>query len=51
MEHHQNWVNINSILYHQYLFYVPKIIRTELINKYYNKPLVNHFVSKNTQNL
>ena len=39
----RNWKNSDGILHHQGLFYVPKIIKTELITRHYDNPLVSHF--------
>lgn len=37
------------MLYYQSLFYIFKIILTELTNKYNNNPLFNYFEIKKTQ--
>ncbi len=39
------------MLYYQGFPYVPKIIRSELISRYHNNPLVGHFGIKKTQEL
>ena len=46
-----NWEDSDGILHHQGLPYVPEIIRTKLINRYHNDPLVAHFDIKKTQEL
>ena len=38
-----NWENIDGMLHYQGLFYVPKIIRIELISRYHDNLLVGHF--------
>ena len=42
------WENIDSILYHQGLFYVLEIIEIELISKHYNNLLIGFFGIKKT---
>ena len=37
------WEDINSVLYHQGLLYIPEIIRTELISRYHDNPLAGYF--------
>lgn len=44
----QGWEDIEEILHYQSFPYVLKIIYSELINKYYNNPLVSHFGIKKT---
>ena len=39
----KDWQNINGMLHHQGLSYVPEIIRAELISRYHNDPLAGHF--------
>ena len=39
------------MLYYQSLLYIPKVIRSELINKHHNNPFTNHFYIKNTREL
>ena len=34
---------LDGVLYYQKLLFVPKVIWTEIISQYHNKPLVNHF--------
>ena len=38
-----NWEDIDDVLHHQGLPYVPEIIQTELISKHHNNPLVGYF--------
>ena len=47
----QGWDNINEVLHHQGLPYVPEIIRTELISRHHNDPLVGHFGIKKIREL
>ena len=37
------WENINSVLYHWGLSYIPEIIRIKFINRHHNDPLAGHF--------
>ena len=46
-----NWEDSDRILHHQGLLYVPEIIRTELISRHHDDPLVSHFGIKKTQEL
>ena len=39
----ENYKNFNSILYYQSLLYILKIIRTKIINRYYNDSWVANF--------
>ena len=39
----RNWEDSDGILHYQSLLYVHEIIRTELISKHQNDPLVGHF--------
>ena len=47
----QSWKDIDGVLHHQGLPYVPEIIRTELISKHHNNPLAGHFGIKKTREL
>ena len=38
-----NWQDVEGVLHHQSLSYVPEIIRTELISRHHNNLLVSHF--------
>ena len=42
---------VDRVLYHQRLPFVPKIIWTELINQHYNNFLVEHFDVNKTKDL
>ena len=50
-EHLEGWDNIDGVLHHQSLPYVPEIIWTELINRHHNDPLAGHFGIKKTREL
>ena len=50
-EHSEGWNNIDGVLYHQGLPYVPEIIQTELISRYHNDPLAGHFAIEKTREL
>ncbi len=41
----------DGVLNYQRLFYVPEVIRTELISKHYDDPLVGHFGINKTREL
>ena len=47
----QGWKDIDGVLHHQNLPYVPEIIRTKLISKHHNNPLAGHFGIKKTRKL
>ena len=47
----RNWKDSDRILHHQGLPYVPEIIRTELISRQHNDPLVDHFGIEKTREL
>ena len=47
----QGWDDIDGVLHHQSLSYVPEIIRTELINRHHDDLLVGHFGIKKTREL
>ena len=40
--------NIEKVFYYQDFLYIPKVIYSELINKYYNNPLEGRFGIKKT---
>ena len=44
----QGWKNIDGVLHHQGLPYVPEIIRAEVISRHHNDPLSSHFGIKKT---
>ena len=46
-----NWEDSDRILYHQGLPYVPEIIKTELISRYYHDPLADNFSIEKTRKL
>ena len=46
-----DWNNIDGVLHHQGLPYIPKIIRTKLISKHHDDPLAGHFGIKKTREL
>ena len=50
-EYLEGWDNINGMLHHQGLPYVPEIIRTELISRHHNDPLAGHFGIEKTREL
>ena len=45
------WKDIDGVLHHQGLPYVPEIIRTELISSHHNDPLADHFGIEKTRKL
>ena len=47
----QGWEDINGVLHHQSLPYVPEIIQIELISRYHNNPLAGHFDIEKTREL
>ena len=47
----QSWDDIDGVLHHQGLFYVPEIIRTELISRHHDNPLVDYFGIEKTHEL
>ena len=47
----KDWQDINGVLHHQGLSYVPEIIRTELINKHHDNLLAGYFGIKKTREL
>ena len=46
-----NWQDVKSVLHHQGLSYVPKIIRTELISRHHNNSLAGNFGIEKTREL
>ena len=46
-----NWEDSNGILHHYGLFYIPKIIKTELISRHHDDPLAGYFDIEKTQEL
>ena len=47
----QGWDDIDGVLHHQGLPYVPEIIRTELISRHHDDPLAGHFGIEKTREL
>ena len=47
----QGWDDIDGVLHHQGLPYVPEIIRTELISRHHDDPFVGHFGIEKTREL
>ena len=47
----QGWDNIDGVLHHQGLPYVPEIIRTELISRHHDNSLAGHFGIEKTREL
>ena len=45
------WEDIDRVLHHQELLFVPEVIRTKLISRHHNDPLAGHFGIDKTQNL
>ena len=47
-EKRKSWEEIDGLLHHQSLPYVPELIRTKLISRYYDNLLAGHFGIKKT---
>ena len=47
----EGWDDIDGVLHHQGLPYVPEIIWTELISRYHDDPLASHFSIEKTREL
>ena len=45
------WIEIDRVLYHEDLLYLPEIIRTEIISRYHNDLLASYFRVKKTMEL
>ena len=45
------WEDVDGVLHQESLAYGLEIVRTEVISKYYNDPLVRYFGIKKTQEL
>ena len=45
----KDWQNIEDVLHYKGLFYIPKMIQTELISRYYDNLLTSHFDIKKIQ--
>lgn len=39
----KRWEEVNGIFHHQEIPYIPKIVHSELISRYYNDLLSDHF--------
>ena len=50
-ENSKSWDNINGVLHHQGLPYVPEIIRTEHISRHHDDSLAGHFGIEKTGEL
>ena len=50
-EKREGWEDSEGVLHHQGLPYVPELIRTELISRHHDDPLVSHFGIKKTWEL
>ncbi len=47
----EGWEDIKQVLHYQGLPYVPKVIRSELISRHQDDPLVGHFGIEKTREL
>ena len=47
----EGWEEINRVLRREGFPYLPEIIRTEIISRHYNDPLVGHFGVEKTREL
>ena len=47
----EGWEEVDRVLHHQGLPYVPEIIRSEVISRHHNDPLVGHFGIDKTREL
>ena len=47
----KDWQDLDGVLYHQGLPYVPKIIQAELISRHHDYPLAGHFGIEKTREL
>ena len=47
-EKRESWEEIDGVLHHQGLPYVPELIRIELISRHHDDPLAGHFGIKKT---
>ena len=50
-EYSESWDDIDGVLHHQGLPFVPKIIRIELISRHHDDPLAGHFSIEKTREL
>ncbi len=44
----EDWKDIEQVLYYQNLLYIPKVICSELINRYHDNPLIGYFSIEKT---
>ncbi len=47
----EGWEDIQQVLHYQGLPYIPKVIRSELISRHHDNPLVGHFGIEKTSEL
>ena len=47
----KGWTDIDRVLHHQGLPFIPKIIQTELISRHHNNQLAGHFGINKTREL
>ena len=47
----KGWEEVDRVLHHQKLSYVPKIVRFKLISKHHNDPVARYFGINKTQEL
>ncbi len=47
----EGWEDIKQVFHYQGLPYVPKVIRSELINRHYDDPFAGHFGTEKTREL
>ena len=50
-EKRQSWKEIDGVLHHKSLSYVPELIKTELISRHHDNQLAGHFGIEKTQEL
>ena len=50
-EKYESWEEIDRVLYHQSLHYVPELIKTEQISRHYDDLLAGHFGIEKTWEL
>ena len=48
-EKRESWEEIDGVLHHQGLPYVPELIRTEVISRHHDDPLAGHFGNQKTR--
>ena len=47
----EGWEDIDRVLHHQDLPFVPKVLRKKLINRHHDDPLAAHFGFEKTREL